>query len=159
MEKYKPFIKKKFEEYCRDLTSLANPIILILVLIFFFGFSKFLVLGIIGLVINETLGSLIKLLFHKKRPDGQSYNNSIEKIDSGSFPSIHSSRITIVYLLIFFNTIIIPLKVISIFIILIVGFTRVYLKKHYLVDVIGGYILGCIILYIVNSTAVRTLFF
>ncbi len=103
---------------------------------------------LIALLVNEIVASLIKIIFPKKRPNGQTYKTILEKIDAGSFPSIHASRITLVYLTLFLNTDILLIKIVFLLIIALVALSRILLKKHYLIDVIGGFCLGIAIWYI-----------
>lgn len=145
MEKNKSFLSYKFIEWARDITALANPLILILVPFIFLGFSKVFFSLLIALLINEILASFIKIVFPKKRPNGQTYSNILEKIDAGSFPSIHASRITLVYLTLFSFTDNISFKIVFLIVIVLVLFSRILLKKHYWVDVFGGFIIGVLI--------------
>ena len=87
----------------------------------------------------------------------------IEKIDSSSFPSMHSTRSMILALTIidlyekinktnitnlhYTNNIII--LILTITILLSIGLSRIYLKKHYLIDIVAGWILGIIIYTII----------
>ena len=107
---------------------------------------------LIALVINEILGSLIKIILPKTRPNGQKYNNLLEKIDAGSFPSLHSSRITIVYLTLFYFGTLLVFKIIFISIIPLVMLSRINLKKHFLTDIIGGFVIGLIIWWLSINT-------
>ena len=104
MQKNKSFWFYKFKDWLRDFTSLGNPVILIFVPFIFLENTHYFYYLLVALLINEIFCSSIKLFFHKKRPDGQTYKGILEKIDAGSFPSIHASRITIVYLFLFSNT-------------------------------------------------------
>ena len=138
----KSFLQDKFKDWTRDITSLANPIILVLVPFIFLGYSKVFFTLLIALLVNEILASLIKLIYPKKRPTGQTYNTILEKIDAGSFPSIHASRITLVYLTLFSHTESTSIKIAVLLVIVLVILSRVLLKKHFWIDVIGGFILG-----------------
>jgi len=129
----------------RDLTSLANPVILLLVPLCFLRWTDEFKMLLIALTINELLGSLIKLLFHKPRPDGQQYTNALEKIDAGSFPSLHSSRIAVVYLTLAYLAPDWWLSLLFVAVIFVVGYSRIFLKKHFLSDVLGGYAFGGLI--------------
>lgn len=154
MEQKSSFFRYKLNDWSRDFTSLANPIILIVIpFIFLFENNKkgFYVL-LIALAINEVLGSLIKIVFPKTRPNGQKYTNLLEKIDAGSFPSLHSSRITIVYLTLFSFTTLLVFKIIFISIIPVVMLSRINLKKHFLTDIISGFVIGLIIWWISINT-------
>ena len=138
----KTFGKYKFGEWMRDLTSLANPIILLLVPLCFLRWTSEYQMLLIALFVNELAGSLIKLFFHKPRPDGQKYSNALEKIDAGSFPSLHSSRIAVVYLTLAYLASNIGFRLLFLAVIFVVGYSRIFLKKHYLADVMGGYFFG-----------------
>lgn len=150
MEKKTSFFKYKYYDWSRDFTSLANPIILIFIpFIFLFEKNKeAFYLLLMALAINELIGSIIKIVFPKTRPNGQKYNNLLEKIDAGSFPSLHSSRITLVYLTLFSFANLIALKIIFLAIIPVVMLSRINLKKHFIADIIGGFSIGLIIWWI-----------
>jgi len=148
MSEKQSFWKYKFNDWSRDFTSLANPIILIFIpYIFLFrgNTKKYFYTLLLFLLINEILGSLIKIVFPKTRPNGQKYSNLLEKIDAGSFPSLHSSRITLVYLTMFYATSFLPFKIIFLAIIPIVMLSRINLKKHFITDIIGGFVIGIIL--------------
>ncbi len=139
------FWSYKLNEWTRDITSLANPLILLMVPFIFLGASRPFYILLLALLINEILASIIKITFPKKRPTGQSYKNLIEKIDAGSFPSLHASRITLVYFTILSNTNTIQIKMLCVFVVFLVIISRIRLKKHYWIDVLGGFIIGLLI--------------
>jgi len=145
MKEGESFWSYKLREWMRDFTSLANPLILVFVPFVFLGPSKPYWVLLIALAINETLGSLIKYLFHKPRPTGQKYSNALEKIDAGSFPSLHSSRIAVVYLTLFWHAELLVFNVLFLLVIVIVGCSRVFLRKHYWSDVAGGMFFGVLV--------------
>lgn len=144
------FWQYKLSAWMRDFTSLANPLILLFVPFAVLGPSKIFYVLLIALLANEIVGSVIKVIFPKKRPTGQTYKNILEKIDAGSFPSLHTSRITVVYLTLFAATSFLSLKIAFIIVIILVGFSRVFLKKHYPVDVLGGLVCGLLIFWLSN---------
>jgi membrane-associated phospholipid phosphatase len=145
MGKSHPFFLKKFQDWTADISALANPILLILVPFIFLGPSPIFFQLIWVLFINEIVCSLIKIIYPKKRPIAQNYASLIEKIDAGSFPSIHSSRITLTYLTLFINTENTALKITMIAVILLVMLSRVILKKHFWIDVLGGFSIGLLL--------------
>lgn len=145
MKEGESFWSYKLGEWMRDFTSLANPLILVFVPFVFLGPTKPYWILLIALAVNETLGSLIKYLFHKPRPTGQKYSNALEKIDAGSFPSLHSSRIAVVYLSLFWHAELLVFKVLFLIVIGVVGGSRVFLRKHYWADVAGGLFFGILI--------------
>ncbi len=105
-------------------------------------------------------GSIIKFLYYKPRPEAQKYNNRWQKIDASSFPSIHTANSLI---LAFFGLMasgglviqnapiwqqIIVQVVLPLFWILFyltISYSRVVLKKHYWIDLLGGTIFGSLI--------------
>ncbi len=151
MKKNKSFLAYKFKEWARDITSLANPLILIFVPFIFLGVTKTFYILLVALIVNEVFASIIKIVFPKKRPDGQTYTTILEKIDAGSFPSLHASRTTLVYLTLFSSTDIIPIKAVFLLVIVLVILSRILLKKHFWIDVLGGFVLGLLIWIIVSS--------
>lgn len=150
MQENKSFWSYKLNDWFRDFTSLGNPILLIFVPFIFLGNSKLFHYLLLALLINEIFCSLIKIIFPKKRPTEQTYKNIIEKIDAGSFPSIHASRITIVYLTLFSNTENLAIKTVFLSVIVLVFFSRVKLKKHFWIDVLGGFVIGGLIWYLLQ---------
>jgi len=142
---YQPFLKHKLGTWFRDFTSLANPLILLFVPLAVLKPSYNYLVLLILLAINETACSLIKIIFPKKRPDGQQYSNILEKIDAGSFPSLHTSRITITYLSLFFLSNVLVLKILYCLIIALVAYSRLQLKRHFLLDVIAGFVIGVLL--------------
>lgn len=141
----KSFLQGKFYDWTRDITSLASPLILVLVPFIFLGPSKVFYTLLLALLVNEILATIIKIIYPKKRPSGQTYSTVLEKIDAGSFPSIHASRITLVYLTLFSHTDSIWIKVVVLLVIALVILSRVLLKKHYWIDVLGGFVIGVLI--------------
>lgn len=141
--------KTKYAEYIRDFTSIANPFLLLLVVFATLShhsqFIPYFTILVIGFLINEAICSGIKFLWHKPRPNGQTYENGLEKIEAGSFPSIHAARISYIYLSLSYihynmgNLFIIP---VFLLVILIVGYSRIFLRKHFIIDVLAGYGFG-----------------
>lgn len=136
----------------KQMTELGSMTLIAVFAVFFIFFNQGLairtILGIAGVVI---ISYTIKMLFFKNRPIRQSTGTFIEKIDASSFPSVHAARITIVafWLIIYFNNI--YLRAFSALIWALVIYSRVYLKKHYWTDVIGGVIIAIIINAILHT--------
>lgn len=148
MKKGENFWLYKFNDWSRDFTSLANPLILVFVPFIFLGPSREYWILLAALAVNELLGSLIKIVFPKTRPNGQEYSNVIEKVDAGSFPSLHAARISLVYLTMFSYADLLVYKLLFIIVIAVVAVSRVNLKKHFWTDVAGGLVMGSLIWYL-----------
>lgn len=143
------FGQRKYGEYIRDFTSLGNPFLLLS-----FAYISSIALGMplehFGLLllafgINEGLCSGIKFWWHKPRPDQQHYKNDFEKIDAGSFPSIHSSRLSLLggaLAYIAWQQELLALGIMWLSWVALVGYSRIFLKRHFLTDVAAGYFLG-----------------
>ncbi|WP_052597673.1 phosphatase PAP2 family protein [Aureispira sp. CCB-QB1] len=149
--------KTKYAEYIRDFTAIGNPFLLLLVTLATLSshpqFKTYFPILLAGFFLNEIVCSAIKYFWHKPRPNGQKFKNGFEKIDAGSFPSIHSSRISFVYLSLSYiqymagNLLIVPVFLI---VIVVVGYSRVFLKKHFLVDVLAGYFFGSLLFFTIT---------
>ena len=109
---------------------------------------------IINMLIMWVLIGILKNTFKRKRPN----LNQLVKEKGYSYPSGHTMTATIFYgfiiFLIIISNLILPLKVSLIIIlsllIILVGYTRVYLGVHFLSDVIGAILFGTsyLLLYI-----------
>ena len=125
-----------------------EEVVIILILLFTLLLSdkRFIILPLIGFIVNSSL----KVFIHRDRP---SVLHLVEE-SSFSYPSGHSMISVILYgYLIYFiskhiNNKIIRRCLISIlvFVIISIGISRVYVGVHYISDVIGGYLVGLITL-------------
>lgn len=135
----------------KQITELGSMTLITIFIVFFIFLNQGLairtILGTVGVVI---ISYAIKILFFKNRPIKQSTGTFIEKVDASSFPSVHAARITVLafWLIIYFNNI--YLRAFSALIWVLVVYSRVYLKKHYWTDVIGGVIIAIIINAIIH---------
>ncbi|MDD5649957.1 MAG: phosphatase PAP2 family protein [Candidatus Nanoarchaeia archaeon] len=144
--KYKKILDKQILETILNITAMGSFLFLLIIALLFLNFNtKLSLILIIGLIIIETIGALFKIFFFKKRPDHQKYSNLLEKVDAGSFPSIHSARIVLLVLSIYHFYTSLFILIFGIVMILLVGYSRISLKRHYLIDILFGYLMGVII--------------
>ena len=103
------------------------------------------------LVFTEVICGAIKYIYPKDRPIPMPDNTFIQKYFAGSMPSVHTARITAfsAAIAVFYANGIFIL--IASFAVICVGYSRIYLKKHYLIDVIAGFIIGAVISALVLS--------
>ena len=145
--------KNKYAEYIRDFTALGNPFLLLLVSACVLSQLPAALQGrawlfLVGaFLLNELLCSGIKFLWHKPRPSGQKFEGALEKIDAGSFPSIHAARIMLVYgslTYVMWRAGMPYFAAIFGLVIAVVGYSRTFLLKHFWLDVSGGYFFGAL---------------
>jgi undecaprenyl-diphosphatase len=105
------------------------------------------------------LGRQVKVLV--KRPRPFSINTLVHQPNARSYPSGHSVAAMCFYGILtwlglrFFKGKLTRFgwAVLMVYLILMIGFSRAYLKEHYLSDVLGGYLLGSFWLTVVVCTA------
>ena len=112
---------------------------------------KFLILIWIFLVLNELIWGAIKYFFFKERPNPMKYKNAYEKILAGSFPSLHSSRTFLLFLFSLFFTENIFIKIGFFIFWLIISYSRIHLKKHFIEDIIWWIALSCFVFLILYN--------
>lgn len=116
--------------------------IIITIVSFLIGMQKLAVQLFIGLILAYVITTIVRLLYFKRRPDGEAYKNIIQKIDASSFPSLHAMRAAVLatILSLSFNnhliTVLFALCAIG------VAVSRVMTKRHYTFDVVAGLIIG-----------------
>jgi membrane-associated phospholipid phosphatase len=84
----------------------------------------------------------IKAVYFKERPDPLPRGRVLDKLYANSFPSIHSARIAALATLAvsYFGDI--PTILLSVIVVGAVGWSRIYLKRHDMMDVVGGFAIG-----------------
>ena len=141
------------ETMCRDLTSLGSPAVLTLITIAAVSYlwidgkratALFAALSIIG---GAVLVSLLKFGFARPRPELISH---LVNVSSFSFPSGHATMAAVTYLTLGVllarvqkrRRMKLYVLVIASILVLLVGFTRVYLGVHWPTDVLAGWCIG-----------------
>ena len=123
----------------------GTPFFLVPAIIYLFKANQILALDLIYvLIITQIICTIIKYLYPKARPMPMPNKTLIQKYMAGSFPSIHTARITAfsIPIIKFYPRSMILF--ILILLIISVGYSRIYLKKHYFVDVLAGFLIGAI---------------
>jgi len=113
---------------------------------------KFLILVFIFLVLNEIIWWAIKYFFFKERPNPMEYKTAYEKILAGSFPSLHSSRTFLLFLFSLFFTESIFIKIGFFLFWVLISYSRIYLKKHFIEDIIGWIVLSCFVFFFLYNS-------
>ena len=134
-------------DFFNHISALGSKEITILIPIFFFLINENLLATkiIIGIIIIYVIGIPIRLLYKKERPYKKPRNNVYEIMEANSFPSMHAARSTllIIILIQYFQY---EIKISLFFLVLYVLnlIARLYKKRHYVIDIICGIILGII---------------
>ena len=146
-------ISKVFKAIINDASAFGGLFFYSSLVIFLFlnNMINFSIYLFISLVLIIMLIIPARLLFFRERPKKQRFNSLLGKVDASSFPSLHTSRVMVILIgffkfyqfNIFLNTFILLTG-------LLVMYSRIKLKKHYLTDIIGGIFFGGIIGYLVS---------
>jgi len=127
-----------------EISALGSIVVYGIVSLFFLlmGFNEVFLQLLIAVIIGYAITSLLRIAFFKQRPNKEKYTNFIEKVDAGSFPSLHSMRAAFlgVILINFFQNSLVSALLIAC--IAGIGTARVMEKRHYAADVIAGVIIG-----------------
>ena len=130
-------------EILSSMTLFGSPIFYFFLILLLSRFNIVLAFRIIFVIILvELICWTIKFFYFKERPVKQLHLNFFESIDANSFPSIHTARISALAVMVNFFYQDLLLLIVSLVLVFSVGYSRIYLKKHYLTDVIGGFITG-----------------
>jgi len=138
-------------ENIREISGFGgNPIYVAVMLSFLLTnhITEFLQL-LVAVIFAYVIVMAIRFTYWTKRPDYKTKPKHLwEKFDYGSFPSMHIIRAVILASVIslFFSNFIITLTTAAT--VLLVGWSRLYLKRHYLNDVIMGAPIGLLIIWL-----------
>ena len=140
-------LKHIYEDTIREIGALGSLAVygVITIVFYLLGFVNVFLQLVIALALGYAVTSLLRFIFFKQRPKKERFTNFIEKLDAGSFPSLHAMRATffgIVLMNFFQNMLVSAVIVLGI---LGVSASRVYEKRHYGIDIMAGIVLGIII--------------
>lgn len=139
-----------------EATSLGGLVfyILVAVLLFVSNRTADAYSAIYALFFMYITITLIRTFFFRERPQRREHNSYLQRIDASSFPSLHASRATYLFVL-FLSIFTFGIFTFALGLLyLTVLYSRIYLKKHFISDVIGGVVLGAISYLIFNRAGV-----
>ena len=147
-----------------NLASAKFVALLCLILLIFVKNKSIPITIIINMIIMWGLIGILKNIFKRERPN---INRLVDE-KGYSYPSGHTMTATIFYgfiiFLIMISNLVFPLKwilaILLALLIILVGYTRVYLGVHYLSDIIGAILFGnsYLLLYIYFTYFILSLF-
>jgi membrane-associated phospholipid phosphatase len=141
--------KNILNDFFASVTLFGHPVFYIFIIIILLKFNLPFALHLLpALLFVEALCIIIKLVYRKERPILQSRKGFYNLIDANSFPSVHSARISLLATAIIFYYQNILFTFLGVFLALLVGYSRIHLKRHYFFDVVFGFLLGIITAFI-----------
>lgn len=146
MKHLKQTLKKHLDTLFRDFTFLGGFLFYFLCFLLALTLkqTKLALILFLGFILIFSVSIIIRLFYFVPRPKKELHRNFIERIDASSFPSIHSARIVFLFLISLNLSVNFLVKVFFFLITVAVLYSRIYLKKHYFVDVLVGAIIGII---------------
>lgn len=137
-------LKKSFlNEFFSEVTLFGLPAFYLLVVLVLFKFNMVFAPKLFwALIFVEIFCIFIKIIYKKERPIPQPRNDIFNKIDASSFPSVHSARISLLATVIYLYNRDLATLIVGLVLTILVGYSRIYLRRHYFVDVLCGVLLG-----------------
>jgi membrane-associated phospholipid phosphatase len=140
----------------RHISALVSYEVYFLFILFAFVLDAIHLAGslLLGVVLLYGFGIPLRLLIYSPRPQQEPLDSLLKSINTNSFPSFHMARGTILGILlsIMFQTV--WFLALWSLMLLAIGTGRIITKRHYIIDLIGGVLLG-----IITTTLVMNLYF
>ena len=134
------------KEIVTDATGFGGlPVYLAAAFLLAFYDSSQAVRLLVALVVVYALAFAIRMLYFRQRPDRSKVRSLSDRFFQSSFPSVHAMRSAALAILLMFYFRSFPIQVFLGCLVAITGFSRVYLKRHYVSDVLAGVALGAVI--------------
>ena len=140
-------LRKYLKEGLIAVTALGTAYFYLALIIFLLllGLKTKALYLLVGLLICYFSVLTLRVFYFKERPEKEDYFNLFTRLNASSFPSLHT--ITSMYTATVLGTIV-NITTITIFfytIAVLIAFSRVYIKKHFWIDVIVGWLIGAIV--------------
>lgn len=139
-------VEKHLRTLLHDLSALGGFYFSALLIVVFLALGNTLVAGQIfwAIVLSFAAAGLIRAVYFKPRPKREEHRNWLEKLDASAFPSVHSMRAVLLYtiLVVYYKDLL--LSLILAVVALAVCASRVLIRKHDVVDVVGGVLIGVV---------------
>lgn len=130
--------------------------------LFYLGYRKEGFKAMLSAALAVLVGTLTKAIVNRPRPGGDLVRIQ-EQFSDKSFPSLHVLIFTVFFGYLFYLSLTliktdwqkVLLASITGFLILTIGFSRIYLGAHWASDTVGGYLLGMLLISFIIAHAKR----
>ncbi|HDI02528.1 MAG TPA: phosphatase PAP2 family protein [Candidatus Aenigmarchaeota archaeon] len=141
------------ETWVRDLTSFGSLVTMGVIFLGLLAFEKYSLAAELFLANALCMGIiyLIRFFYFKPRP-GRSrvhHTSLFNRLRESSFPSIHAYRGAVIPVILSQNLSLFPALLLW-GIGLGICFSRIYLRKHHVTDVVAGFLIGLVVSYAVT---------
>ncbi len=146
------------KELITDVTGFGGmPVFVAMILLGFALDTTFGLRLIVGLITCYVITALIRMFWFRRRPDHSVvrkspwYIHTLDRFAQSSFPSLHTMRATVwscAFALFFQHPL---LYVVAVLVIMLTGYSRLALKRHFLSDIIAGAAMGIIISVVLEA--------
>lgn len=134
---------KKLQSGFSVLTLLGTPFFYAPLCVVFavFDFAASVRLAM-ALAVVEVFCGILKFIYPKERPVPLPRKTFYQRYEAGSFPSVHSARTAAMAVFFSLQYPHWSVAAVGVLALLVVGYSRIFLQKHYLVDVVAGALIG-----------------
>ena len=131
-------------EHLRDISGLGGlPVFVAAAVISYrLGEGTLPAMWAAGLSVGYLLAWAMRLAYFRPRPEPQAYATRLQRLDSNSFPSIHTMRSAVFWALLALHLRDNLVSAVAAVAILLVSLSRVWLRRHHPLDAAVGAILG-----------------
>ncbi len=141
--------KDQLDINIRDITTFGGLVFYVVILVAVFTFNTQLALTLLySLIFMVGVIVAIRSFYFKNRPKHIKYSTYLGRLHASSFPSLHTARA--VYLGVFFAALTTSIfaRIVLAILVLATLYSRIYLKKHDTIDLMGGILLGVLTFFV-----------
>ncbi len=145
------YLQKHLDDKMRDITAFGSVAFYLLIFVWLLAVAPSTAwLLLIGLLIIHAVAISIRAYYFKNRPEAEKHPTWLDKVDAASFPSIHAARS--IFLIFTLNRYLMNywLMVVMTGVLVLICFSRIYLKKHDTWDLGGGLVLGTLVYFLLD---------
>ena len=137
-------MKRIIEQLWNDATVFGSMMfyLFLIAFVYLIGDARLSLMLFAGFILSFAVVGAIRLVYFRNRPNKEGYDNIIEKLVASSFPSMHSMRAALMLVLFLHYYMDVWISFLFAVIAIVICISRYKIKKHYVSDIIVGFILG-----------------